>query len=58
MELIDGKAYQFDYNNGAEGICDTLMRYRKSGDYFYFDNVMFERKYCTNIQPLTVEAES
>ena len=58
VELIDGKAYQFDYNNGAEGMRDTLMRYRKSGDYFYFDNVMFERKYCTNIQPLTVEAES
>jgi hypothetical protein len=55
VELIDGKAYQFDYYTGSVGMNNVVMRYRKSGDYFYFDNTIFERKFCTNIKPLTVE---
>jgi hypothetical protein len=57
IELIDGKAYQFDYYTGSVGMNNVVMRYRKSGDYFYFDNTIFERKFCTNIKPLTVEGK-
>ena len=56
IELIDGKAYQFDYNNGSEGMNDAVMRYRKSGDYFYFDNTIWKRQHCTNIQLLEVKS--
>jgi hypothetical protein len=54
LELIDGEAYQFDYNNGSMGMQNALMRYNKSGDYFYFDNTVFKARYCSNIQLLTV----
>jgi hypothetical protein len=57
IELISGKAYQFDYYTGSVGMNNVVMRYRKSGDYFYFDNTIFERKFCTNIKPLTVEGK-
>ncbi len=55
IELIDGAAYEFDYNNGVTGMQDAVMRYRKSGDCFYFGNTILERKHCTNIKLLTVE---
>ena len=54
ITLIDGEAYQFNYNNGSSGMQDALMRYRSNGDYFYFDSTIFKREYCTNIKHLTV----
>lgn len=58
IELIDGKAYQLDYDTGSTGMNDAVMRYRKSGDYFYFDNHIFKREYCKNIVLLTPEVKS
>jgi hypothetical protein len=58
VELVDGAAYEFNYNNGSTGMQAAIMRYRKNGDYFFFDNTTFEREHCTNITRLVPEVKS
>tara|TARA_R110002051_G_C8670055_1_gene490278 strand:- start:517 stop:1293 length:777 start_codon:yes stop_codon:yes gene_type:complete len=54
VELIDGKACQFDYNNGTEGMLNVAMRYNECTGAFVFDQYTFKPEHCTNIKPLTV----
>lgn len=54
VKPIDGEAYQFNYNNGSQGMSNAVMRCREAGDYFFFDNTIFKREHCDNIQHLTV----
>lgn len=54
VKLIDGEAYQFNYNDGSQGMNNAVMRYREAGDHFFFDNTIFKREHCDNIQHLTV----
>jgi len=55
IELIDGKAYQFDYHNGSSGMNNAVMRYNKFIGKFQFDNHYFNPVHCTNIQLLEVK---
>tara|TARA_R110000851_G_scaffold160243_2_gene303482 strand:- start:688 stop:1560 length:873 start_codon:yes stop_codon:yes gene_type:complete len=49
IELIDGKAYQFDYDGDTfQGI------YSERGDDFHSNKFVSSAPICTNIQPLTV----
>jgi hypothetical protein len=57
IELIDGKAYQFDYYTGSVGMNNVVMRYNECAGAFQFDNYTFKPEFCTNIQPLTVEVK-
>lgn len=52
IELIDGKAYQFDYDGKAyQGIYDKRKtRFAKKDSHIH-------ESYCTNIKPLTVEVK-
>ncbi len=58
VKLVDGKAYQFDYN-GKEyvGICNTTIKYKTVHVMFEspIKNTKINSEFCTNIQPLTVE---
>tara|TARA_R110000787_G_scaffold285086_1_gene399805 strand:- start:702 stop:1082 length:381 start_codon:yes stop_codon:yes gene_type:complete len=54
VELINNEPYEFDYHTGSTGMQGAVMRYSKAGDYFFFDNTIFRREYCTNIKLLTV----
>jgi len=62
VKLIDGGAYQLDYNNGYQEAYDAVMRYREKGDYFHSTCVRWSRElrwsreYCTNIQLLEVKS--
>ncbi len=57
VKLIDGKAYQFDYN-GKEyvGICNTTIKYKTVHVMFEspIKNTKINSEFCTNIKPLTV----
>ncbi len=57
VKLVDGKAYQFDYN-GKEyvGICNTTIKYKTVHVMFEspIKNTKINSEFCTNIQPLTV----
>ena len=49
IELIDGKAYQFDYDGDTfQGI------YSERGDDFHSNKFVSSAPICTNIEPLTV----
>jgi hypothetical protein len=58
VELDDGKAYQFDYNEseGLIGICHTYMRYGSEHVMFVtpHNSSEWNTKFCTNIKLLTV----
>jgi len=56
IELIDGKAYQFDYHNGSSGMNNVAMRYNEFIGKFQFDNHTFNPIHCTNIQLLEVKS--
>jgi hypothetical protein len=52
ITLIDGKAYQFEYDGDTfQGI------YSVQGDDFHSDKFVSSANICTNIQPLTVEVK-
>jgi hypothetical protein len=53
IELIDGKAYQFDYGNTAE----IIGLYSKQSKQLQAIAGHYESKHCTNIKPLTVEGK-
>ena len=56
-KLEDGEAYQFDYLKGVIGMQGAIMRYREAGDYFHFNNTIFNREHCTNIIKLIPEVK-
>ena len=56
ITLIDGKAYQFDYDKY------TALGFYKESDCCFYDTACFDEEIafkvqCTNIQPLTVEVK-
>jgi hypothetical protein len=53
IELIDGKAYQFDYGNTAE----IIGLYSKRSKQLQAIAGHYESKHCTNIKPLTLEGK-
>jgi len=53
VELIDGKAYQFDYSD--EGSAAGF--YDKEKDSFRILSIEMESEYCTNIIPLVPEVK-
>ena len=57
VELIDRKAYQFDYDSGTEGRLNVVMRYNECAGAFVFANHTFKPEHCINIKPLTVEVK-
>lgn len=58
IELIDGKAYQFDFKEQKYlvGICHTYMKYGTKNVMFGSPvrDAKWNTEYCTNIQPLTI----
>ena len=54
IELIDGKAYQFEHKD--KGVLDGT--YDDNGKVFWSKSRPCHLGYCTNIKPLTVEGES
>lgn len=67
IQLVDGKAYQFDFgsnpelltNLGLVGICHTSIKHGTKHVMFEspVNNSKWNTEYCTNIKPLTVESE-
>jgi hypothetical protein len=55
IELIDGKAYQFNYRQGVKGVNGMQGILISSGDIFLTKDGSFCASNCTNIQPLTVK---
>ena len=57
IKLVDGAAYQFDYDDKISGMYNAVMKYQKSNNSFYFDNILFKVEYCTNIIKLVPEVK-
>jgi hypothetical protein len=53
IELISGKAYQFDYGNTTE----IIGLYSKRSKQLQAIAGYYESRHCTNIKPLTVEGK-
>lgn len=56
VELIDGKAYQFDYSHHADYYNIQGVYNEEELAFFSVRDVLLA-EYCTNIQPLTVEVK-
>jgi len=58
IELIDGRAYQFDFEGDIHSFDSAIGIYDKTGaGAMWVNNKVFLVSQCTNIQPLTVEVK-